>query len=460
MVKYSKELKLKIVTEYLNTSIGVSNLIKKYHITNDSIVYTWIDRYKKFGLDGLNILSPISTYDGSFKVNVLKWMKQNNASYPQTALHFNISNTGTIWQWQHKLDCEGIEVLYRNKGRTKIMNSKKQSKQGKEKTELEKLREKNELLEIENKYLKKLKGLSSGTRWQKAQIVNELRQEKYSLKNILKVIDMPKSTYEYNSKRLLDNNNSDQELKEAIKDIKTSDDTYGYRPVTGELHNRGFKVNHKKVYRLMIEMNLLSTAYNKKTRKYNSYKGTVGKIAKNRINRRFNTDRPYQKLTTDITEIRWGKESIKQRAYFTCIYDLFSDEILSWDISKHPTVEFTVNTLKDGINKIPAGLDYRTTVHSDQGVQYQHKSWVKVLKENKIFQSMSRKATCLDNAAMESFFHILKVNIYHQKEIDTYEELVSEVAAWMEKYNKVRIKQKLGYKSPVEYRKFVSQKVA
>ncbi|UTC10446.1 hypothetical protein A4W79_04005 [Latilactobacillus curvatus] len=120
--------------------------------------------------------------------------------------------------------------------------------------------------------------------------------------------------------------------------------------------------NHKKVLVLMRELQLLSTAFNKRTRKYNSYRGNVGTVAKNLINRRFFTDRPYQKLVTDVTEVRWGTKTIDERAYFTCIYDLFSGEILSHQVSKHPTVEFTTTVLNRAVKKIPKNLKYRTTV--------------------------------------------------------------------------------------------------
>lgn len=73
---------------------------------------------------------------------------------------------------------------------------------------------------------------------------------------------------------------------------------------------------------------------------------------------------------------------------------------------------------------------------------------------------MSRKATCLDNAAMESFFHIMKAEAFYQKQTDTYETLVSQISVWVHDYNMSRIKTKLGYKSPVQYRIFTAQKVA
>jgi hypothetical protein len=85
-------------------------------------------------------------------------MKTHEASYPKTALHFNISNVGTIWHWQHICETEGVEALYRSKGRQTIMSANKQSKK-RQQTELERLREENELLHIENEYLKKLRAL-------------------------------------------------------------------------------------------------------------------------------------------------------------------------------------------------------------------------------------------------------------------------------------------------------------
>ncbi len=155
---------------------------------------------------------------------------------------------------------------------------------------------------------------------------------------------MAKSTYEYIISHE-PNGSSDQSVKQTIQIIKKNHPAYGYRRVTGELHRMNILVNHKKVLVLMRELQLLSTAFNKRTRKYNSYRGNVGTVAKNLINRRFFTDHPYQKLVTDVTEVRWGTKTIDERAYFTCIYDLFSGEILSHQVSKHPTVEFTTTVL-------------------------------------------------------------------------------------------------------------------
>jgi Transposase and inactivated derivatives len=208
----------------------------------------------------------------------------------------------------------------------------------------------------------------------------------------------------------------------------------------------------------MREQDWLCQAYNRQKRKYNSYKGTVGIIAPNRLNRRFKTDRPYQKLVTDVSEFRYGGKSQNERVYLAPIMDLFNDEILAFNISDHPTVEFALKPLKEALESIPK-VNYRTTVHTDQGFQYQHRHWQDTLKEHRVFQSMSRKATCLDNATMESFFHIMKVEVMDEQ-FKTKEELIEAMTAWINFYNHRRIKTKLDGKSPVKYRELTAQKAA
>lgn len=233
---------------------------------------------------------------------------------------------------------------------------------------------------------------------------------------------------------------------------------YGYRRMTNALKELGFTVNHKKVLRIMTEHAWLCQAFNRQKRKYNSYKGTVGRIAKNRLRRRFITDRPYQKLVADVSEFRYGNMGQNDRVYLEPIMDLFSGEILAFNISEHPTAEFAIKPLKEVLNSIP-DLKYRTTIHTDQGFQYQNGSWQRTLKEHHVFQSMSRKATCLDNASMESFFHIMKVemmDIHYEKKAD----LIQSMTEWIDFYNNRRIKTKLNGKSPVKYRELSVLKAA
>lgn len=251
--------------------------------------------------------------------------------------------------------------------------------------------------------------------------------------------------------------NPKQELEECIRSIfNEHDGKFGYRRVYLELCNKGYKVNHKAVQRIMRKLGLKCEKFSRKTRKYNSYKGNVGKVAKNRLNRRFKTSVCHQKLATDITEFKCTNGV---KLYLSPIMDLFNREILSYEIGVSPTLDLTLKPLLKVIN-IVKNSKYRTTIHSDQGFQYQHKKWVKTLKENKIFQSMSRKGNCLDNSPMENFFGILKQEMYYGEALCSFEELKEKIERYIVYYNNKRIKQKLAGMSPVQYRIHASQLAA
>lgn len=276
------------------------------------------------------------------------------------------------------------------------------------------------------------------------------------------MVQIPRSTYYY-AKEHPRREQDDSQIIQAINEIRQQDSKYtqkyGYRRITSVLRNDyGFKINHKRVLRIMREQDWLCQTYNRQKRKYSSYKGTVGIIAPNRLNRRFKTDRPYQKLVADISEFRYGGRSQSERVYLEPIMDLFNGEILAFGISDHPNVEFALKPLKEALEGMPE-VSYRTTVHTDQGSQYQHRHWENTLKEHRVFQSMSRKATCLDNATMESFFHIMKTEVMDEQ-FETKEDLIQAMTAWINFYNHRRIKTKLDGKSPVKYRELTVQKAA
>jgi putative transposase len=268
-------------------------------------------------------------------------------------------------------------------------------------------------------------------------------------------VGIPESSYHYQIK-MMQKDNPDQELEDMIQSIfEENDGNYGYRRVQLELGNQGIKVNHKKVQRIMEKLGLKGAKYGRKTRKYSSYKGRIGKVAKNLINRRFHTHVPYQKLTTDITEFKCSDGKL----YLNPIMDMFNGEILSFGIDRHPNLALAINPLEEVLERVKNSR-YRTTIHSDQGWHYQHTKWVKTLKENKVFQSMSRKGNCLDNSPMENFFGLLKQEMYHGEALCTFEELKNKIERYIGYYNNKRIKQKLAGMSPVQYRIHTGQLAA
>lgn len=284
----------------------------------------------------------------------------------------------------------------------------------------------------------------------------ELKEEGFRLKDVIKKVDIPEATYHYHIKKL-NNEDSNQEWKELISALfHKHEGRYGYRRIYLELRAQGYVINHKKVQRIMGELNLKCVKFKRKSR-YNSYTGKVGKVAKNRLNRRFTTPYRLQKLVTDVTEFKCTGD---EKLYLSPILDLYNGEIISYGISKRPTLDFVLAPLDQAIKIIKKEATYRTTIHSDQGWHYQHNKWVRTLKTNKIFQSMSRKATCADNATMENFFGLLKQEMYYGEELMSYEELRKKIERYIHYYNHERIKQKLAGMSPVNYRTHANQSAA
>lgn len=217
---------------------------------------------------------------------------------------------------------------------------------------------------------------------------------------------MPKATFMYWQKRL-DRENPDKELEEKIVEIRKANKDYGYRRMVGELRNQGYLVNKKKVQRIMQKLELQVTSFTRKSRKYSSYKGKVGTVAPNRINRRFHTHIPHQKVTTDTTEFKYYEiasngHMTMHKLYLDPFMDMCNGEILSYSMDKCPSAKNVMNALEQAI-EITADCPYRRTFHSDQGWAYQMKVYSHRLKEERIFQSMSRKGNCHDNSIMENF---------------------------------------------------------
>ena len=257
---------------------------------------------------------------------------------------------------------------------------------------------------------------------------------------------MAKSTYYFEINKVDVVKVKNKELMTEIQEIfDCNKGRYGVRRVHKELVNRGYRVNHKRVQRLMHDMKLLGK---RPKEKYHSYKGEVGKIADNIIDRDFSTTAPLQKWTTDVSQFSfsWGK------CYISPILDMNTNEIISYDLSLSPNMEQIHRMLDRAFEKFPSvkGLIF----HSDQGWQYQHAYFRNTLKEHGIIQSMSRKGNCYDNCIMETFFGRLKNEMYYglEKEYDSFESFSQAIEEYIDYYNNKRIQTKTKWMPPVKYR--------
>ena len=218
---------------------------------------------------------------------------------------------------------------------------------------------------------------------------------------------------------------------------------YGYRRITTELHNRGFSCNHKAVQRLMRELGLVCRV---RIKKYRSCRGEVGKIAPNLLNREFHAEKPNQKWVTDVTEFNL----FGQKLYLSPILDLHNGYLVSYTLSQRPILSMVTTMLEKAFETIPDGTDL--ILHSDQGWQYQHKQYQRMLRKKSIRQSMSRKGNCLDNAVMENFFGLLKSELLYLQKFKSMEHFKLELLDYLEYYNNRRIKAKLKGLPPAIHR--------
>ena len=140
-----------------------------------------------------------------------------------------------------------------------------------------------------------------------------------------------------------------------------------------------------------------------------------------------------------------------QKLYLSPVIDLFNGEVVSYSLSRHPNFKQVTDMLEDAFQKLPDKVD-ELILHSDQGWQYQMKTYQKMLKAKGITQSMSRKATCLDNAVAENFFGLLKTELFYLEKFDSIEQLEKAIVEYIDYYNNRRIKLKLNGLSPVQYR--------
>lgn len=234
------------------------------------------------------------------------------------------------------------------------------------------------------------------------------------------------------------------EVKDHIRTIfDEHHGRYGYRRVTAALQRMGKKINHKTVQRLMGVLNLKSRV---RPKKYQSFKGNVGPAAPNDLDRQFEAEAPNEKWVTDVTEFKVNGDKL----YLSPVLDLYNREIIAFETSRRPVSEM-VNSM---LNKAIARLlpNERPMLHSDQGWHYKMPLYQATLRERGMAQSMSRKGNCHDNAAMESFFGVLKSEFFHLKKFGSIEELQTGLSEYIRYYNNDRIKLKFKGLSPVQYR--------
>lgn len=280
------------------------------------------------------------------------------------------------------------------------------------------------------------------------------KERRYKIGDLLARIDLKRSSYYDECEHMKNPYDKYVNVKKLIMEIAQSyvvRDRYtaGYRRIQKKLDQRNAHLAGETVRKLMAQLKVQVAIYNQnRNGKYSSYRGTVGKTAKNLLERKFDETQPYKVIHTDITQTQLANQ---QKVYISVMVDEGTKEVLACQISDHPNRKLITDTLDELLQNLPDNA--RPIIHSDQGWHYQLPYYTQKLVDHHFTQSMSRKANCLDNAPVESFFHLLKTELLNGRPlVRNIEEFKRLVNGYIMFFNNIRISLKTNGLSPVEYR--------
>ncbi|KXU03089.1 Mobile element protein [Streptococcus gallolyticus] len=222
----------------------------------------------------------------------------------------------------------------------------------------------------------------------------------------------------------------------------------GYRRMTTFINRQlGTNYNKKRIRRLMRILGLSSVI---RRVRHSCTKAGEQFYTENILNREFTASAPNQKWCTDVTYLQYG---LGKKAYLSAIKDLYDGSIIAYEISHHNDNPLVMRTIKKALALNPSATPL---IHSDRGSQYTSKEYRYIIRQSGLTQSMSRVGKCIDNAPMESFWGHFKTESYHLKKYKTYDELVTDVEAYIDFYNTQRYQAKRNNLTPLEFRNQVA----
>jgi putative transposase len=245
--------------------------------------------------------------------------------------------------------------------------------------------------------------------------------------------------------------NDDMGLRDEIQRIALEMTFYGYRRITSELRRRGWRVNHKRVLRMMREDNLLClrkkkfVAVNRAEKNPTVYPNLAREIIVDDVNRLW---------VSDMTYIRLRKEFI----YLAVVLDVYSRKCVGWSLGRRLNERLALTALEMALEdrQIGAGLIH----HSDRGLQYTSKVYTERLKAEGIRISMSRSGNPYDNAYAESFIKTLKYDEVYLWEYESINDARERIGYFIESvYNTKRLHSAIGYMPPAEYEQMWQKEV-
>lgn len=230
-------------------------------------------------------------------------------------------------------------------------------------------------------------------------------------------------------------------LRQRILEIHQTYKMFGYPRVKLALRDRGFVVNHKKVYRLLCELGVHSMIRKKR------------RVGKNQMSRVFNNvlERNFEKRTenevfvTDITYLSTKNGFL----FLSAVQDLYNNEVVAWKINHKNDLDLVLNTMRELSTKRNV---YRSILHSDQGYQYTSIKYHQRVEQLGMIGSYSRKGNCHDHACIESFFSHFKSECLYLLSDNSPEAVIQAVEEYIYFYNYHRFQKRLNHLAPIEYR--------
>ena len=269
-------------------------------------------------------------------------------------------------------------------------------------------------------------------------------KDMYDIRTLCKAVKLHHSVYYYHKQNKENSyKKANEELdKKIIEEFEKSKKRYGSPKITKMLNKQGIKVSQKRVARRMKVLGLRSITVKKFN--HNGNKKVDDKNKENLLEQNFNAEKPSEKWVGDITYI-YTKET--GWTYLAIVMDLFDLKIIGWSYGKNMTSELVISAFEKA--KAARGITERMIFHSDLGSQYTSKEYEKILLENNVIHSYSKKGYPYDNASMESFNAILKKEEVNVNTYTTFKEAKLAIFEFIESwYNNTRIHSTLDYKTP------------
>lgn len=264
-----------------------------------------------------------------------------------------------------------------------------------------------------------------------------VEQQKLPLKLALNLLDLPRSTYYYQSQRT-----DESQLETDLNEVAGQFPTYGTRRITQQLRRGPYRyaIGRKRIRRLMRQKGLLRPVKRRKCRTTNSdhpyprYPNLVKDLE---------IIYPDQVWVCDITYIRLGKGFV----YLAIVMDVFTRAIRGWNLSKSLAQDLTLEALRTALaDRVPE------IHHSDQGVHYAAHTYIDLLKGHSIQISMAAVGKAEENGYAERFMRTIKEEEVDLSEYQDFADAVSQIGRFIEDvYNKKRIHSSLGYLTPLEF---------